>query len=132
MVLAVGIASCGGHPVPVDPNANTALFRFDVSSMVRNSSMLPRPPVGTVYGNIFLSEDVSISGPRMGAMQFGDVQLDVDLTNGISDIWNFVTRILHDSDPVHGQERASQEHSARRSCSQKGTHIQSFIANSPD
>jgi hypothetical protein len=92
-LVILGLMACG--PAYVDPTASTALFRFDVSDMVRNSPNLTRPPVGTVYGNIFLSEDVSVSGPRNGSDEFGYVEIQVDLTNGISAAENgFTTQKL--------------------------------------
>ena len=78
-LFVFALVACGGPP---DPTIQTALFRFDVSDPVRPN--MTRPPVGTVYGNLFLSEDVSVSGPRNGAEEFGYVEIQVDLTNGIS------------------------------------------------
>jgi hypothetical protein len=81
---AAVLGACSGAAPAPDPTAQTALFRFNLSDMVRNGN-LPRPPVGAVYGTIYASEDVSISGPRSGATDFGDVTFPCDLRNGISD-----------------------------------------------
>jgi hypothetical protein len=85
-VFLLALSCSGGTAPPApDPTASTALFRFNISDMVRNSPSLPRPPVGNAYGNLYLSEDVSVTGPRQGAMAYGSVAIALDLTNGISD-----------------------------------------------
>lgn len=77
-VMLVGpvLVGCG----PVKPPGGTVQFGFSVSDMVRNSANLKSPLNGIVYGNIFLQEDVSVTGPRSGAMEYADVQVSsVDL-----------------------------------------------------
>lgn len=75
-VSFAGVAACGPPP----PTTGTAAFRFSISSQARSSPNLRDPLVGAVYGNIFLSEDVSLSGPRSGAPEFGGVDVaEVDL-----------------------------------------------------
>jgi hypothetical protein len=39
-------------------------FRFTVSDSVRQNAALKDPLVGTIYGDLFLAEDVSVFGPR--------------------------------------------------------------------
>jgi uncharacterized protein (DUF2141 family) len=58
-----------------------AELRFSVSdATVRNSMNLKSPLLGTVYGNLFLEEDVSLTGPRDQAERFGEIEVpNVDL-----------------------------------------------------
>ena len=80
------LGACGSPRPVVDAGrpGGTSLFRFDVAKSVRDGTM-PNPPKGSAYGGIYLQEDVGISGPHSGAMQFGDVTVDnLDLTAGIS------------------------------------------------
>lgn len=79
LLLCVGMAwltGCGPAPMP----GGTAEFRFSVTSSVKTSPNLKDPLMGTVYGNLFLQEDVGVTGPRSGAMEFGAVEVpNVDL-----------------------------------------------------
>ncbi len=73
------MGACGPAPVKATPGG-TAEFRFTLSDQVKASPVLVDPLLGTVYGNIFLQEDVAVDGPRKDAMQFGAVELaNVDL-----------------------------------------------------
>ena len=75
---------CGGPSKP--PPAGTVELRFSVADTVRTSPNLKNPLTGVAYGAIFLTEDVSIGGPRTGADSFGDVAVDgVDCRAGVSD-----------------------------------------------
>jgi hypothetical protein len=98
VIAVVSLLACSGAPPPPpDPNAQTAEFRFNITDNVRQSPMLSRPPKGTAYANLYLSEDVTISGPRNGAVAQGSVQIDLDMTNGLSDA-GFTTAKLAPND----------------------------------
>lgn len=76
LLLAALLAACGSKPM-----GGTAELRFAASSSVVNSPNLKSPLKGTFYGNIFLQEDVQVTGPRADAMEFQFVQQpDIDLT----------------------------------------------------
>ena len=90
------LLACSGTPPPTpDPLSGTALFRFNIADMVRNNTSR-RMAKGTAYGNIYLSEDVSVTGPRTGAMEFGYVEIALDVESGISDVdgGSFTTKKL--------------------------------------
>ena len=56
-------------------------LRFEVTGTVRESSNLEDELDGSIYGALFKSADVSITGPREDAEQFGSVEAaDIDLT----------------------------------------------------
>ena len=72
----LALAACG----PPKPTTGSAVFRFSISSQAKSSPNLKDPLFGVVYGNIFLSEDVTLSGPIKDAPEFGGVEVaDVDL-----------------------------------------------------
>lgn len=81
LVTIACLASACSDPAPSTPAPamGTAALRFSASSSVRNNSALVDPLVGTVYGELYLSEDVSLTGPRDGSEVFGTVNLAVDL-----------------------------------------------------
>lgn len=78
MVAAtLALAACGA-PAPAGGKAK---FRFAAGDMVKNSANLVDPLKGTFYGNIFLQEDVSVTGPRDDAMEFQSLEIaNIDLT----------------------------------------------------
>lgn len=87
-VLALSSSACGPAPMP----GGTAEFRFTVSDQVKSSPNLKDPLNGTVYGNIFLQEDVAVDGPRKDAMEFGAVEVPmVDLRTDKTSTASFVT-----------------------------------------
>lgn len=89
-VLALAAAACG----PGAPKTGTAKFRFQVADNAKMSSSLTDPLMGTIYGNVFLVEDVSITGPRSDAMEFQFVEVaGVDVRTGVS-AKDFVTKEL--------------------------------------
>jgi hypothetical protein len=69
--LALVLAACGGDE-PADLT-KTALLQFALSDDVRRD--LTDPMRGAIYGSVFLSEDVSLTGPRNGAMSVADVDV---------------------------------------------------------
>ena len=70
----------------------TVEFRFTLSDQVKSSPALTDPLLGTVYGNIFLQEDVGVFGPRDGAKEFGAVEVkNVDLRTEKTSAANFIT-----------------------------------------
>jgi len=81
LVTIACLTSACSDPAPANPApaTGTAALRFSASSSVRNNAALVDPLVGTVYGEIYLSEDVSLTGPRDGSPIFGTVNLAVDL-----------------------------------------------------
>ncbi len=79
-IAAVALVACGPAAMTT-PKGGTAQFKFAAGDMVKNSSNLVDPLKGTFYGNIFLQEDVSVTGPRDDAMQFQSIEVaSVDLT----------------------------------------------------
>jgi hypothetical protein len=80
MTIGCAVSACS-DPAPSTPApaTGTAALRFSASSSVRNNAALVDPLVGTVYGEIYLSEDVSLTGPRDGSPIFGTVNITVDL-----------------------------------------------------
>ncbi len=57
-----------------------AELRFSVTNGVRANPTLVDALQGAIYGNVFLAEDVNLTGPIDGARQFGYVELTaVDL-----------------------------------------------------
>lgn len=88
LVVAALSSACGPAPVP----GGTAEFRFAIADQLRSSPNLKDPLVGTVYGNVFLQEDVAVDGPRKGSMEFGAVEVaSVDLTTEKTSAASFVT-----------------------------------------
>lgn len=77
------VLACQG--APPDPNAQTAFVRFATTAQVLNSPMLKRAPVGTTYGNIYHTEDITITGPRDGVDGLDLIIMPLDLTSGMSD-----------------------------------------------
>jgi hypothetical protein len=74
-----GDPSSTGTPAPT---TGTAACKFSVAQTVRDNPALVDPLAGKAYGAIFLSEDVSLTGPRDGAMEAGSVDVQIDLTTG--------------------------------------------------
>jgi hypothetical protein len=59
----------------------TVTLTFAVSNGVRMGPTLMDPLMGGIYGDLFLTSDVALTGPVDGAMTFGSVALEgVDLT----------------------------------------------------
>jgi hypothetical protein len=79
-VVALAAVGCGPAKVP----GGTVQCGFGVSDQVRTNPALKSPLKGTVYGNLFLQEDVAVDGPRAGSTQYGDVEIAVDLTTATS------------------------------------------------
>jgi len=85
---------CGPAPtvtVPPDPDAQTALFRFNTTDSVRMNANLKRLPIGNVYGSIFFTRDVTVFGPNADAGAVAEVAVkNVDVRAGLADA-GFVT-----------------------------------------
>lgn len=80
MVAAAFALTACGTPTPA-PMGGTARFRFAAGDMVKNSANLVDPLKGTFYGQIFLQEDVGVTGPRSDAMGFQSLEIaNIDLT----------------------------------------------------
>ena len=102
IVIALGLAACGGsNPDPADdtppgddvteadasPPASTMKVNmtFEVTNGVRQSPNLVDPLMGAVYGQLFKSSEVTLTGPIDGAMEFGSVEVTgVDLVTATS------------------------------------------------
>ena len=70
------LAACGGSEV----SDGDATLRFGVTNGVRANPTLEDPLVGDIHGNLFLVEDVTLTGPVDDAVEFGSVEmLAVDL-----------------------------------------------------
>ncbi len=74
----------------------TVEFRFTVSEdQVRKSNQLKDPLQGTIYGDLFLQEDVSVTGPREGVMRFGGIEVpNVDLVTETTSTASFTSKSL--------------------------------------
>ena len=74
IVSAVGGGLCaegrsGSDEQMMVPKVETKfVIRFKLSDFVRGQIPKDSTVKGTVYGDLFLSEDVAITGPRKGAM----------------------------------------------------------------
>ena len=78
-VAALSCAGCGSDDGAAAA-AGTAELRFKVTNGVRANPTLVDPLQGAIYGNLFLKEDVNLTGPIEGAREFGYVELTgVDL-----------------------------------------------------
>ncbi|MDI1477389.1 hypothetical protein [Polyangium sp. y55x31] len=82
-LLAPCLVACGGDPEPDGPEApqdGTVVLSFSATNGVRGSKNLVDPLKGTVYGGLYLAEDVSAGGPRPDAVQMAEVEVSgVDL-----------------------------------------------------
>lgn len=72
------IVACGGEEAP--PTLGTAELRYEISNGARRSRNLTDPLRGIIYGNIFLKQEVTLTGPIDGATEYQYVELaGVDL-----------------------------------------------------
>ena len=77
-VAALSFAGCGSDDV--EAAVGGAELTFSVTNGVRANPTLVDPLQGAIYGNLFLKEDVNLTGPIEGAREFGYVELTgVDL-----------------------------------------------------
>jgi hypothetical protein len=86
----------GGPPPPppsttcedlgsVPSDTGHLVLRFDASRTVRDSMNLTDPLRGDVHGSVFNAADVTIGGPRDGAVAVASFTFtDVDITGGVS------------------------------------------------
>lgn len=75
-------ADSGGSSSGAAAATGTVTLRFGVSNGVRMGPTLVDPLVGTVYGDLFLTSDVTITGPVEGAVSYASIALEgVDLTS---------------------------------------------------
>jgi hypothetical protein len=83
MVAAVLAAACSSSDdTETKPQTGTVVLRFGMADTARKSASLKDPLIGSVYGAIFLAEDVSVTGPRDGAKEFASIEVhNVDLRN---------------------------------------------------
>jgi hypothetical protein len=92
LLVALALAGCGGTDPPDDPAPapGTITLRYSITNGVRSNPNLVDPPKGTVYGSIYLAEDVTLSGPRNGAVQYADVEtagVDVEMVDTSEASW---------------------------------------------
>jgi hypothetical protein len=79
--LAASLAACGSdemqmmEPDPMVSTKGTVTWKFKVSDWVRQNVPMGSSLKGTVYGDLFLSEDVTLMGPLKEAMAFGAVEV---------------------------------------------------------
>ena len=79
VVVAAG-ALAAGCASDDDVASGRAELRFSVTNGVRANPTLVDALQGAIYGDLFLAEDVNLTGPIDGARQFGYVELPaVDL-----------------------------------------------------
>lgn len=82
LAVACGEPPVEELPMPVPAAPGKAQLKFKLKDNVR-TAISPTGMTdikGTVYGDIFLSEDVSLVGPSDEAMDFGAVAVAIDLT----------------------------------------------------
>lgn len=98
-VFVLAAAACG--PTSERLPAGTVQLRFSAADSVRRSSQLTSPLVGTVYGALFLAEDVGVTGPRSGAEQVSSVEVaDVDLRTSTTSDTGWTSEALRVGDYV--------------------------------
>jgi hypothetical protein len=72
-----------GDDTAADPDAASGvavMMTFSVTNGVRQSPNLDDPLLGTVYGQVFLSSEVTLTGPIEGATEYASVEVPaVDL-----------------------------------------------------
>jgi hypothetical protein len=68
-------ADGGGDGADPDAGMGSATLSFMAKSSVQKAKALVDPLEGTVYGSIFLTEDVNVAGPIAGAEAFGAVEV---------------------------------------------------------
>lgn len=79
LLIAVILTSACADEVEAPPDGS-ATIRFGVTNGVRANPTLTDPLVGTIYGQVYLTSEVTALGPKEGALTFGDVELTgVDL-----------------------------------------------------
>lgn len=78
LLAALALTACG--PAEKAPTTGNATLYFALSANAKSSPNLVSPVLGTFYGDLYLVEDVSVTGPRADAMAFGAVEVaDIDL-----------------------------------------------------
>lgn len=71
----------GGSSSGAASATGTVTLSFGVSNGVRMGPTLVDPLVGTIYGDLFLTSDVAITGPVEGAVSVASITLEgIDLT----------------------------------------------------
>lgn len=98
-VLAILANGCSDQPdmqqQDMAPAMGTAKLNFKLSDDVRmNLGPAGTTIQGTVYGDLFLAEDVSVIGPSDDAMHFGSVAVKIDLTTAQISADNYVSMPL--------------------------------------
>ena len=93
LVAAVLATACSSSEDEAPkPQTGTVVLRFGVADSARKSPALKDPLKGSVYGAIWLAEDVSVTGPREGAKEFGSIELhDVDLQTAQKSLASWTT-----------------------------------------
>lgn len=93
-----GVDAPGGGPDAMISSNSKANLAFGVTNGVRNSGNLHDPLMGPVYGQLFKSSEVTLTGPIDGAMEYGSIEVaSVDLTTAQS-AGMFVTDVLPPND----------------------------------
>lgn len=80
------VPACGSSDMPMDPGQmmaatmGTVTLKFKASDWVKQNVPMGSSLKGTVYGDLFLSEDVTLMGPLKQAMAYGAVKVSgIDL-----------------------------------------------------
>ena len=69
----------------VDALSGVFMMRFDASSTLRSSPTTPSPLAGPIWGSVYRSADVTITGPRPGTMPVASFHFEgVDISAGAS------------------------------------------------
>jgi hypothetical protein len=83
--LAVAACSSSGDGTPAAPAKGTVTLKFGITDFTKKDANLKSPLQGTVYGALFLAEDVGLAGPRKDAKQYAEIEVaNVDIRNGDS------------------------------------------------
>lgn len=81
LALVAGCSSSEDSGTAKEPGG-TAVLKFSVTSTVSSSPNLTDPLSGPVYGALWLTEEVNVTGPIDGAVSQGSVEVTgVDLTS---------------------------------------------------
>lgn len=94
--LAASVSACGSSDMQMDPGSmmeaktGTVTLKFKASDWVKQNVPMGSSLKGTVYGDLFLSEDVTLMGPLKEAMAYGSVSvkaLDLKMSKDGTGTW---------------------------------------------
>lgn len=85
--LAFLLFACAKEAPPEEMEEPGKLqLRFGLAESIRDEARMAKSVRGTAYGDLYLSEDVSVVGPVDGAMEVANIHLAIDVSvNDVSD-----------------------------------------------